>query len=35
LILHPDLWSTAQAPEKILQEITQSVPVPVLKDEAR
>jgi MoxR-like ATPase len=35
LILHPDLWSTAQAPEKILQEITQSVPVPVLKDEPR
>ncbi|HTP10894.1 MAG TPA: MoxR family ATPase [Anaerolineae bacterium] len=34
LILHPDLWSTAQAPEKILQEITQSVPVPVLKDAA-
>jgi MoxR-like ATPase len=35
LILHPDLWSTAQAPEKILQEITQSVPVPVLKDAAQ
>jgi MoxR-like ATPase len=35
LILHPDLWSTAQAPEKILQEIAQTVPVPVLKDEAR
>jgi MoxR-like ATPase len=32
LILHPDLWSNPQAAERILSEISQSVPVPVLQD---
>jgi len=35
LILHPDLWSNPQASERILTEIVQSVPVPVIEDEAR
>ncbi len=35
LILHPDLWSTPQAPEKILTEIMQSIPVPVIQDRKR
>jgi MoxR-like ATPase len=33
LILRPDYWSTPQAAERILSEVLQSVPVPVLKDE--
>lgn len=35
LILHPDLWSTPHAVERILVEITQSVPVPVIQDETQ
>lgn len=30
LILHPDLWSTPYAADRILNEVLQSVPVPVL-----
>jgi MoxR-like ATPase len=33
LILHPDLWSTPAAAERILSDIVQSVPVPVLPEE--
>lgn len=33
LILHPDLWATTQAADKILTEIAQSVPVPVIQDD--
>ncbi len=33
LILNPDLWSSPQAAERILTEIVQTVPVPVLHDE--
>ena len=33
LILHPDLWSTPAAAERILSEIVQAVPVPVLPDQ--
>jgi MoxR-like ATPase len=33
LILQPDLWSNPQAADRILSEILQSVPVPVIKDE--
>ena len=33
LILHPDLWSTPLAAERILGEIIQSVPVPVLPEQ--
>ncbi len=33
LILHPDLWSTPLAAERILVDIVQSVPVPVLPEE--
>jgi MoxR-like ATPase len=33
LILHPDLWSTPAAAERILGEIVQAVPVPVLPEE--
>ncbi len=33
LILNPDLWSSPQAAERILAEIVQTVPVPVLHDE--
>jgi MoxR-like ATPase len=33
LILHPDLWSTPSAAGRILAEILQSVPVPVLPEE--
>jgi len=35
LILNPDLWSVAQVTDRILTEILQSVPVPVIKDEAQ
>lgn len=34
LILQPDLWSTPKAADRILNEILQSVPVPVIGDEA-
>jgi MoxR-like ATPase len=34
LILNPDLWSTPQASDRILNEVQQSVPVPVLQEEA-
>ncbi len=34
LILNPDLWSSPQAAERILSEIVQSVPVPVLNDKS-
>jgi len=33
LILHPDLWSTPSAADRILTDILQSVPVPVLPEE--
>ncbi len=33
LILQPDLWSMPQAADRILTEILQSVPVPVIQDE--
>jgi len=33
LILQPDLWSVPQAADRILTEIVQSVPVPVIQDE--
>lgn len=33
LILQPDLWSTPQAADRILSEVLQSVPVPVIRDE--
>ncbi|MBX3086524.1 MAG: MoxR family ATPase [Anaerolineae bacterium] len=32
LILNPDLWSVPQAADRILTEIVQSVPVPVIQD---
>ena len=32
LILRPDYWSTPQAAERILNEVLQSVPVPVIED---
>lgn len=35
LILRPELWSVVQASDRILSEILQSVPVPVIQDEAR
>ena len=35
LILQPDLWSTPQAADRILSEILQAIPVPVIKDEMR
>jgi MoxR-like ATPase len=34
LILHPDLWSTLHATDRILNEVLQSVAVPVIQDEA-
>ncbi len=34
LILHPDLWLTPYAADRILNEILQSVPVPVLENHA-
>jgi MoxR-like ATPase len=34
LILQPDLWTVQQAAERILNEIIQSVPVPVIRDNA-
>jgi MoxR-like ATPase len=34
LILQPDLWATPQAPSRILSEVMQSVPVPVIQDQA-
>jgi MoxR-like ATPase len=34
LILEPDLWSTAQASERIVDEIMNSVPVPVVAEDA-
>jgi MoxR-like ATPase len=33
LILRPDLWSTSRAAERILSEVLQSVPIPVIQDE--
>ncbi len=33
LILRPDYWSTPQAAERILSEVMQSTPVPVIQDE--
>jgi MoxR-like ATPase len=33
LILKPDLWTTPQAVDRVLAEITASVPVPVIQDE--
>jgi MoxR-like ATPase len=33
LILRPDYWSTPQAAERVLSEVLQSVPVPVIQDE--
>ncbi len=33
LLLRPDLWSVPQAADRILNEVVQSVPVPVLRDE--
>ncbi len=33
LILRPDLWSVSHAADRILTEILQSVPVPVIRDE--
>lgn len=35
LILRPDLWSVPHAADRILTEILQSVPVPVIRDEIR
>ncbi len=35
LILRPELWSTPQAADRILSEVLQTVPVPVIRDEAR
>ena len=35
LILRPDLWSVPHAADRILTEILQSVPVPVIRDETR
>ena len=32
LILRPDYWSTPQAVDRILNEVLQSVPVPVIED---
>lgn len=32
LILQPELWSNPQAPERVLAEVQQNVPVPVVKD---
>ena len=34
LILRPDMWSMPQATDRILDEVIQSVPVPVIRDEA-
>ena len=34
LILNPDLWSVPQAVDRVLTEVLQSVPVPVIQDEA-
>ncbi|MBZ0298361.1 MAG: MoxR family ATPase [Anaerolineae bacterium] len=33
LILQPDLWSSPQAADRVLNEVLQSVPVPVIQDE--
>ena len=35
LILRPDLWSVPHAADRILTEILQSVPVPVVQDDKR
>ena len=35
LILRPDLWSVPHAADRILTDILQSVPVPVIRDETR
>lgn len=35
LILQPDLWSTPKAADRILNEILQAVPVPVIQDESQ
>ncbi len=35
LILRPELWSVVHATDRILSEILQSVPVPVIQDETR
>jgi MoxR-like ATPase len=34
LLLRPDLWSTAHAADRILNEVLQSVAIPVIQDEA-
>ena len=34
IILRPDLWSLPQAADRILNEVMQSVPVPVIRDDA-
>ncbi len=34
LVLRPDLWSVSHAADRILTEILQSVPVPVIRDES-